>query len=248
MDNPYDAFYKSMENLGAELNGKRKAVQTDKDRSESGRQKALAELEAEYKGQIETLTKRYHDELGKARQGYEKTLNGQPKPPPSALDRLKMKIRKAPAMEFEYLSDDDRAAAIVESNQAVMESLKKLTFMNVAGRLGEKELAAAMDKAFQSGNQSAIENLAEVAAIRGDEIGVKRGQGYIADLKEQSLTPAQKIARLELERLSNHGELFDWGVKEVLAGREFVDLRGRDSDQRIDIQIAQIQSSANKES
>jgi hypothetical protein len=246
MDNPYDAFYKAMDNLGKELNQKRKAVQTDKDRSPSGREKELAKLEAEYGGQIATLEKRYHDALAETQRGYEKTLNGPPKPL-TALDKLRMKINKAPAMEFEYLDDDSRTAAIIESNEKVISALEKSSFINMASRMDPKELLSVTDNFRESGNLSALENLAEVANFRGDALASQKIAATISYVKEASLTPAQKIARIELQRLDNHKRLFDWGIKEVKAGREFQDLRGKDSDRDLDIQLAQINASTTNE-
>lgn len=240
MDNPHDVFFQSAANLAKEYLQKRKAVQTDKDRSESGREKELARLDAEYKSQFETLRNRYQHERVKIQLDHEKTLN--PKKPLTILDRFRMKMNKAPGMEHEYFDDDGRTATILESNQALRDDLRKFAFMNIAGRMTSEELAAAMDKAFESGNQSAVENFAEVAYIRGDEFGIKRGQGYIDALKEQSLTPSQKIARVALKRLNLYSELFDYGVKQVLEGREFVDLRGGDTDKGYDMELAQIKT------
>lgn len=246
MDNPHDTFFRAMDNLGKELSRKRKAVQGDKDLSQFGRQKKLGELEVEYREKVETLQKRFHGELAKGREGYEKTLNS-PKQL-TALDRLRMKINKAPGMEYEYIDDDQRALALIESNQAVVEALKRSTFINVAGRMSPEELFGAMDQAFQSGNQGAVENLTEVASIRGDEFGIKRGQGYADALKEQNMTPAQKMARVHLKRLDLHKQFFDWGTAKVLEGGEFQDLRGGDTDKGYDMELAQIKASTiNKE-
>ena len=255
MDNDAKAlkklFVEAALNRGKEFAAKRKEVQGNSKLSDSGKADEIAKINAEAREALAALGKRYKAELAKGRETHMRTLNG-PSKPLTALDKLRMKINKAPAMEFEYLDDDSRTAALIESNQAVIEALKKSTLINVAGRMDSKELTAAMAHAFEEGNMNALEGFTEVASVRGDGAGIKRGQGYIDALKEQSLSPVQKIAKLELERLDIHAAIFEDATQKALNGKgldllEAMALPGQ-SDERIDMQIAQINTqTVNKE-
>ncbi|MCL4244002.1 MAG: hypothetical protein KJ002_02570 [Candidatus Dadabacteria bacterium] len=236
---------------GKEFAAKRKEVQGNSKLSDSGKADEIAKINAEAREALDAIMKRYKAELAKGRETHMRTLNG-PTKPLTALDKLRMKINKAPAMEFEYLDDDSRAAALIESNQAVIEALKKSSLISVAARMDSKELADAMAHAFEAGNMNALEGFAEVASVRGDQDSITRGQTYITTLKEQSLSPAQKRAKLELERLDIHEAIFEDATQKVLIGKDLEKLEAMfaqpgQSDERIDMQIAQIQSSTKAE-
>lgn len=231
----YDGFFKALSNLGAELKQKRTAVQNDKDLSASGRQKVLGEIEAEYGAKVKDLQARYHKQHGTDRAGYDKVLN--PPKPPSFKDRVLMKAKKAPVMELEYPDDTERAAALIESNNEVVSALEKSSYMNYAGRLTPEDFSKTAQTAYEAGDMDKLSHLREIAGYRGDAARVKSLDGYIGLLKEDRMTPRQKLARAHQNRLDVHKGLFDWGVEKVLTGGEFQDLRGGESDINIQLEI-----------
>jgi len=238
--NKYGPFFKALENQIKELDAERKIIQNDKDLSEQGRQKKRGEADGKYQKESAELAARLNREMAKDVEERQGTLN--PPKPHSALDRLKAKIHQSSNSEYVHVDDNDRALALVESNERVISALQKSTFQNIAAGMDQKELSSALDRAFQSGNQGAIENLAEVAAIKGNEGGVKAAQAYMQNLREQNMTPAQKLARVELRRIELHRQLFDYAVKRGFEGKGFHDLRGGETDQGIDMEIAQIKA------
>ncbi|MGH7850443.1 MAG: hypothetical protein ACREOP_09105, partial [Thermodesulfobacteriota bacterium] len=165
----YDPYYKAMQNLGAELKQKRSAAQSDKDLSEAGRAKVLGEIKSQYDAKIAEVQKMYHDLHAKDSGEYDKAIN--PPKPPSHRERVLLKARKAPAADGFYLDDDDRAAAVIESNEAVLRALEKSSYMNYALKLEAQDFQKAAVSAFSSSDMSRLEYLKEVADIRGDEQG-----------------------------------------------------------------------------
>ncbi len=144
-------------------------------------------------------------------------------------------------MEGQYLDDDERAAALIESNEAIIWALEKSTFMNFASKLETEDFNKAATSAFNSGDTTRLESLKELASYRGDEMGLKTISAQIEHLRENSLTPRQKLARAHQKRLNLHRELYDWGVNKILSGGDFQDLRGGDSDVLVGMEIAKLQ-------
>lgn len=231
----YDALVKALANLAAELKEKRAAVQNDKDLSASGRQKVLGEIEDEYGKKLADLQSRYHARYAKDNSDYDEQIN--PRPPLTLKDRLLMKANKAPGAEAEYLTEDERAGAILQSHAEVVRAMERNSYINITSGLSGDDFLQAGQIAFDSGDMMRLEALRDIAASRGDRTGLHGISGHIEALREKNMTPRQKLARAHQTRLNKHREFFDYGVNSIKAGRDFEDLRGGSTDQQIQVEI-----------
>lgn len=239
-------FIEAALNRGKEFAAKRKEVQGNSKLSDSGKADEIAKINAEAREALDALGKRYKAEHNKAREAYLRTL-GPPKQRRGAIDRIRGKG------EFESIDERDKVMAGVESNEAVIRALEKSTFLNAAHRLDQKELLGAVDRFLEAGDLAALENLGEVAAFRGDQPVTQKISAAISHVQDQQLSPQQKIAKLELERLDIHQAIFEGAAQKAIDGKgldllEAMALPGQ-SDERIDMQIASVKASTvNKDS
>lgn len=250
MDNDATAlkkvFIEAVINRGREFAAKRKEVQGNGKLTESGKADEIVKINAEAREALDALTTRFKAEHNKARETYARTLDP-PKQRRSAIDRIRGKG------EYESIDDRDKVLAGVESNEAVIRALEKSTFMNAAHRLDQKELLGAIDRYLEAGNLAALENLSEVATFRGDQPVTQKISAAISHVQEQQLSPQQKIAKLEIERLGVHEAIFENAVQRAIDGKgldllEAMALPGQ-SDEKIDFQIQAIKASTvNKKS
>lgn len=238
-------FIEAVMNRGKEFAAKRKEVQDNSKLTDEGKADEIAKINAEAREALDSLGKRYKAELAKGRETHLRTLEP-PKQRRGAIDRIRGKG------EYESIDDRDKVMAGVESNEAVIRALEKSTFLNAAHRLDQKELLGAIDRYLEAGNLAALENLSEVAAFRGDQPVTQKISAAISHVQGQQLSPQQKIAELELERLGIHQAIFEGAVQKAIDGKgldllEAMALPGQ-SDERIDFEIQAIKAqTVNKE-
>jgi len=222
-----------------------KEVDEDANRSPQGKAQASQAVRSDTDKELAGADQSYRDGIARLRADLQSTLDGQ-KPKRSEVDKV-----RALGM-YDSLDNRQLGLLIAETSDVNARALRDTAQQIIAAGLDQKGLMAALERAFNSGDQDALSNLGEVARFRGDQDGIKRAQGYIDALREASLTIPQKIARAELKRLDTHQALFDQAVEYARKGGRALDLlesgQGlRDADERIDFEIKSIQLGAKPE-
>ncbi|MGD9652516.1 MAG: hypothetical protein AB7I96_13470 [Candidatus Dadabacteria bacterium] len=224
--------------IGRTRQARLKEIAEDVTLSPQGKAQESEAARSETDKELAEAKQKYQDGIARLRADYQSTLDGQ-KPKRSEVDKL-----RALGM---YDSLDNRQIGLLnaEIGETIVKAIRDMSDRNVAALMDPKQLASAMQRAFDSGDQNALSNLGEVARFRGDQDGVSRAQAYVDALKEQNMTPAQKIAKLELERLDLHEALFGQAIEFARKGGKALDLLENrpvetERDQAIDAQIQAI--------
>lgn len=224
--------------LGKKIDKERAEIAKNESLSDKGRQTENENLDVFVNKELAELKGRYQGGLAKLRADLQSAYAGLP-PKRSYVDRVRDKGM------YEETTNREVALANAESAETIVKAIQDMTRQNIAAALDQKGLSAAMESAFNSGDQNALHNLGEVARFRGDQDGIKRAQGYVDALREASLTPSQKIARLELERLDLHEAMIDQAIEYARKGGKALELLENmpvetERDQEIDAQIQAI--------
>lgn len=231
--------------IGRKREVRLKEIAEDVTLSPQGKAQESEAVRSETDKELAEAKQKYQDGIAKLRADYQRTLDCQ-EPKRSEVDKL-----RALGM---YDSLDNRQLGLLnaEIGETIVKAIRDMSDRNVAALMDPKQLASAMQRAFDSHDQSALENLSQVARFRGDHDGVKRAQGYVDTLKEASLTIPQRIARAELKRLDTHEALFAQAVEYARKGGKALDLLENmpalsEADERIDFEIKAIQLGAKPE-
>jgi hypothetical protein len=224
--------------LGKKVDKERAEIAKNESLSDKGRQTENGNLDVFVNKELAELKGGYQGGLAKLRADLQSAYAGLP-PKRSYVDRVRHKGM------YEETTNREVALANAESAETIVRAIQDMTRQNIAAALDQKGLSAAMESAYAAGDQNALHNLGEVARFRGDQDGIKRAQGYVDALREASLTPSQKIARLELERLDLHEARFDQAVEFARKGGKALELLENipvetERDRAIDAQIQAI--------
>lgn len=203
--------------IGKWLEAQLKEIDKDVTLSPQGKAQASQAARSKADEELAEVEQKHQGGFARLRADLQSTLDGK-KPKRSEADRV-----RALGM-YDSLDNRQLGLLIAETADVNARALRDAVQQIIGAGLDQKGFSAAMERAFNSGDQAALHNLSEVARFRGDQDGIKRAEGYLDNLHEQNMTPAQKIAKLELERLDLHEALFGQAIEFARKGGKALEL------------------------
>ena len=211
-------------------------IKTNKSLSPSGKQDELEILAREYGTKRSDLDRRVREQLAKDRAAETQKYKGTPKVP-SWRDLVKQRAEKDRGEYSLLLTENQQSMTIMESLDALMDATRENTYVRSISGLDDKAFNELVNTAVQNDDRTRLNWLRNHAANRGDSRTPLIIDSHFENVER---TPAQEIAKKELERLDLVEKYYEAGMSMAERGVEFADLRGEQSEQAIDRDIRRI--------
>lgn len=234
-----------MVGIGKKLEARLKKIDEDITLSPKGKAQESQAARGEADKELAEAKQNHQDGAARLRADLQQTYAGEA-PKRSYVDRIRDKGMS------EETTNREVALANNESAEATVKAIQQMARVNLAATLDQKGLMDAADRFMEQGNLSALESLGQVAAFRGDTLAGDKISASVQAVQEANLTPVQRIAKLELERLDTHEALLDQAIDYALKGGRALELLAsgqslKDVDNRFDFEVGAINFKAQLE-